>query len=442
MRVALVHDWITGMRGGERCLAEFLALYPKADIYTLVHEPGTTTQAIDNRVRGTSWLQKFPRLRKRYRLFLPLFPLLARSIQLRDYDLVISLSHAVAKNVSCHNVSCHICYCFTPMRYIWDMAPFYLGKTVTTFCAPLIWMLRKWDRNGARGVTRFVGISHFIAARIRKFYGRRADVLYPPVVEQWERVTTDCELSAQVSQRKEAGYFLYAGAFVPYKGVEHIIEAFNELNLPLLCVGSGPLESSLRKKAGENISFLSGVSDEELGTLYRNARALIFPAKEDFGIIPIEALLSGIPVIAGYHGATRETVPGWRWWLGEEWDPASHAGIFFPLRKKGRLQGESDYPRLLVEAVQRFLEIEDTVREETAIAAGTKFSLSVFREGWLRILQQEGLVSAADGNVVDIQGVATERSNVVAGGSQKRPSPDAGHHVEVEGKNGEVATGC
>lgn len=453
MRVALVHDWITGMRGGERCLAEFLALYPEADIYTLVHEPGTTTRAIDERVRGTSWLQKFPRLRKRYRLFLPLFPLLARSIRLRDYDLVISLSHAVAKNVSCHNVSCHICYCFTPMRYIWDMAPFYLGKTVSTLCSPLIWMLRQWDRNGARGVSRFVGISHFIAARIRKFYGRRADVLYPPVVEQWVGETREVEQSTYLSQNRdpyqknESGYFLYAGAFVPYKGVEHIIEAFNELKLPLLCVGSGPLESALRRKAGENISFLGGVSDEELGALYRNARALIFPAKEDFGIIPIEALLSGIPVIAGYHGATRETVPGWRWWLGEEWNPMSHAGVFFPLRKKGRLQGESVYPRLIAEAVEKFVSVEDTVRRETAIEAGKKFSLPVFREGWFRILQQEGLASPADGKVVgvqavDMQGVATECSNAVGGNNQKRRSTDAGHSVEVEGETRGVVTGC
>lgn len=453
MRVALVHDWITGMRGGERCLAEFLALYPEADIYTLVHEPGTTTQAIDERVRGTSWLQKFPRLRKRYRLFLPLFPLLARSIRLRNYDLVISLSHAVAKNVSCHNVAYHICYCFTPMRYIWDMAPFYLGKTVATLCAPLIWTLRQWDRNGARRVNQFVGISHFIAARIRKYYGRRAHVLYPPVVEQWEGETREIEQSThpsqnvEPSQRKEAGYFLYAGAFVPYKGVEHIIQAFNELNLPLLCVGSGPLESSLRKKAGEKISFLSGVSDEQLGALYRNARALIFPAKEDFGIIPIEALLSGIPVIAGYHGATRETVPGWRWWLGEKWDPASHAGIFFPLRKKARLQGESVYPRLIAEAVEKFVSVEDTVRRETAIKAGKKFSLSVFQEGWLRILEHEGLASPADGKVVDVQavdmqGVATGRSNAVPVSNQKRRSTDAEHHVGVEGDTGEVATGC
>lgn len=441
MRVALVHDWITGMRGGERCLAEFLALYPEADIYTLVHEPGTTTLAIDERVRGTSWLQRFPRLRKRYRLFLPLFPLLARSIRLRDYDLVISLSHAVAKNVSCHNVSCHICYCFTPMRYIWDMAPFYLGKGLMTCCVPLIWMLRRWDKKGARGVSRFVGISHFIAARIRKFYGRRADVLYPPVVEQWEGVRTECEGSAHLTQRKEVGYFLYAGAFVPYKGVDHIIEAFNELNLPLLCVGSGPLETSLRKRAGENISFLSGVSDEELGALYGNARALIFPAKEDFGIIPIEGLLSGIPVIAGYHGATRETVPGWKWWLGEEWDPTSHAGIFFPLRKKGRLQGASAYSRLIVEAVEKFLAVEDTVRKDTAIAAGEKFSLSVFRAGWFRILQQEGIAIPVDDLDLDRSVVEKGRSHTV-GGNRKRQCSDARPHAGAEGENGEVARGC
>jgi len=385
MRVALVHDWITGMRGGERCLAEFLSMYPDADIYTLVHEPGVTTPEIDRRVRGTSWLQRFPRLRKRYRLFLPLFPLLARSIKVQDYDLVISLSHAIAKNASYKNVGCHVCFCFTPMRYIWDMAPFYLGRTISILCAPFIALLREWDRRGASQVDHFVGISRFIAARIRKFYSRKADVLYPPVMNKWET-------SVPMQDLKQRP-FLYAGAFVPYKGVEHIIEAFNELQLPLWCVGSGPLEEELKRKAGDNVSFLGAVTDCELGELYQKARALIFPAKEDFGIIPIEALLSGTPVIAGYHGATRETIPGWRWWLGEAWNSAVHAGVFFPIREHGQRLEESEYPRLLVSALRQFISIEGECKAETAIHHGRKFSLTAFQQGWIELLKKKGIAA-------------------------------------------------
>ncbi|MCI5066010.1 glycosyltransferase [bacterium] len=421
MKVALIHDWITGMRGGERCLEAFLRLYPEADIYTLVHEPGTTTEEIDARVRGTSLLQRFPRLRKRYRLFLPLFPVLARSVVVRDYDLVISLSHAAAKNVRIERCGYHICYCFTPMRYIWDMAPVYLGRWLSFLLSPLLFLLQRWDRRGATQVDHFVAISRFVASRIRKYYGRPSSVVYPPVDDQWGALPE----RAQPSGWDASHAFLYAGAFVPYKGVEHIIAAFNELKLPLWCVGSGPLRAGLEAQAGDHIEFFSGLSDAELGEVYRSARALVFPAREDFGIIPIEALLSGTPVIAGYHGATRESLPGLRSWLGEQWDRERHAAVFFRALSslEERTLSDAETRKALQSrvagAVREFLKVEDQVDPEVARRAGRRFSLQAFEDGWRQVLGDLGrseLCSRAARDGDSSGDRTTEPSSLRAGG--------------------------
>ena len=172
MRVALVHDWLTGMRGGERCLEAFLCIYPEADIFTLVHVPGKTSPQIDQRVKVTSFLNKVPRIEKLYKAFLPLYPLAIRSFDFTGYDLVISLSHAAAKNVYVPPGIPHVCYCFTPMRYVWDQASAYLRGVKYVCALPLISLLRRWDAQGAKRVSHFIGISTFISARIRRFYGR------------------------------------------------------------------------------------------------------------------------------------------------------------------------------------------------------------------------------------------------------------------------------
>ncbi|MCB0329501.1 MAG: glycosyltransferase [Bdellovibrionales bacterium] len=390
-RVALVHDWLTGLRGGERCLLKFLELYPQADIYTLVHEPGTTTDEIDKKVRGTSIIQRFPILRKNYRALLPLFPFIARTVTVKDYDLVISLSHAAAKNVRLVNCDKHICYCFTPMRYIWDMAPVYLGTVRAALLSPLLRWLQRWDRNGAQGVDHFVAISNFVASRIRKFYGRSASVIYPPVSSRWKTIPLNRPETAPKHKRA----FLYAGAFVPYKGVEHIIKAFNELGMPLWCVGSGPLEKELRDQAMPNVEFLGTVSDDELAFYYRNCRALLFPALEDFGMIPVEAMMSGAPVIAGYYGATRETIPGLRPWIREAWDPEYHAGVFFPPPRNKRGSKQRGLSARIVEAVRTFIEIERSFERETAIQAASRFTSEQFVNGWQEVVEAERMVDSA-----------------------------------------------
>jgi len=367
MKVALVHDWLTGMRGGERCLESFLEIYPDADVYALFHVPGTTSSRIDERVVGVSSLNALPGVKRFYRALLPIFPYAARSLRLSaDYDLVISLSHAAAKNVTVPEGAKHICYCFTPMRYIWDQAESYFGKT-TPLLFPLIRYLRRWDRAGSLGVDRFVAISSFVAARIRRFYGRRADVIFPPVETAWISPTTSHEKSQP---------FLYAGALVPYKRVELIIDAFVKSGLPLVIAGSGPLESSLGDRGAPNISFVGRVSDQELARLYSSSRALIFAAREDFGMIPVECMAAGTPVIACYDGALRESIKGICPWLAGPIDFSGATGVFFqsPRVKSRRTE--------LLDALRFFLQHEDEFRVEDCVSQAENFSTERFRLEW------------------------------------------------------------
>ena len=217
MKVALVHDWLTGMRGGERCLQAFLSLYPDADIFTLVHIPGATNAQIDRRVKQVSFLNRIPGIGHLYRMFLPLYPLAIGQFDFAGYDLVVSLSHAAAKNVHVPQGVRHFCFCFTPMRYVWDQSRQYFGR-LTPFLWPVISALRSWDRARSSDVSQFAAISRFIAARIRCYYGRRAKVIYPPVDTAW---ITTVEGEAPVIPATPA--FLYAGALVPYKRVDLVV---------------------------------------------------------------------------------------------------------------------------------------------------------------------------------------------------------------------------
>jgi glycosyltransferase involved in cell wall biosynthesis len=228
------------MRGGERCLEAFLCIYPDADIFTLVHVPGTTSPQIDSRVRVTSFLSRIPGIKRLYKAFLPLYPLAARSFDLSGYDLVISLSHAAAKNVRVPEGVQHVCYCFTPMRYIWDQAAAYL-RGVKYLCAlPLITLLRRWDTNGSQRVSHFVAISTFISARIRRFYGRGSTVIAPPVRMSDEVSFGLTSEEAAFFDRHPEPFFLCAGALVPYKKIDVAVKAFNQLSPPLWVVGGGP----------------------------------------------------------------------------------------------------------------------------------------------------------------------------------------------------------
>lgn len=378
MKVAIIHDWLTGMRGGERCLKAFLTMYPEADIFTLIHVPASTHAEIDARVKKVSFLQRFPYASKIYRLLLPLYPWAIRSFDLRGYDLIISLSHAAAKNVRVPDGVPHVCYCFTPMRYVWDQARTYFGR-MTPLLWPVLARLRAWDRRCAATVTRFVGISSFVAARIRCFYDREAHVIYPPVDSSWiQPATPDIKGEA----------FLYAGALVPYKRVDLVIDAFNRLGEKLWIVGAGPELEHLKKKAQANIEFFGWVPDHELASFYRRARALVFPAIEDFGLIPLECMAAGRPVIAIHDGALRETLQGVKPWSIRSIEPESASGVFFRKVSGGGPTAQLDS---LLSALYYFISHESRFRAETCRAQAERFSPAYFFRSWRALVERQAL---------------------------------------------------
>lgn len=302
MKVAIIHDWLTGMRGGEKCLEVFCELYPEADIYTLIHVPGTTSKTIEAMSIKTSYLQRIPGMAKRYRSFLPLFPHAIEGFDLRGYDLVISSSHCVAKGIIPPPTALHISYIYTPMRYVWDMYEEYFGMEKTgrlkrIAVGSIAHYIRMWDVTSSSRVDSFVAISKHVADRVEKYYRREADVIYPPV---------DCNKFA-LSEKVE-DFYLIVSAFAPYKRVDLAIKAFNKLEIPLKIIGSGQKERELRGIAGRNIEFLGQQDDSVLREYYSRCKALIFPGVEDFGIVPLEAMASGRPVIAYGKGGVLETV--------------------------------------------------------------------------------------------------------------------------------------
>jgi glycosyltransferase involved in cell wall biosynthesis len=300
-RVALVHDWLTGMRGGERCLEVFCELFPEAPLFTLLHVPGSVSPTIERRRIVTSFVQRLPGAATRYRQYLPLFPAAVRALPLDGYDLVLSLSHCAAKAVRVAPGALHLCYCFTPMRYVWDLEDDYArGAHWLTRAAlpPVAAALRRWDRR-TEGVDAFVAISHHIADRIRRVYGRDSEVIHPPV---------------DVARFHPAGavddYYLVVSALVPYKRIDVAVAAATRLGRRLLIVGSGPEEARLRALAGPTVTFLGWRADAEVAELYARCRAVLFPAVEDYGIVPLEAAAAGRPTLALGRGGALETMVG------------------------------------------------------------------------------------------------------------------------------------
>jgi glycosyltransferase involved in cell wall biosynthesis len=302
MRVALVHDWLTGMRGGEKCLEVFCEIFPEADLFTLVHIPGSVSPSIERHHIYTSLLQHCPGSAQYYRWYLPLMPTAIEAFDLSAYDVVLSSSHCVAKGVIPRPGALHVAYMHTPMRYAWDLWPQYFPPTglVARYFVPLaLNYLRTWDVASAARVDYFLANSQFVAQRIARYYRRRATVLPPPVDTTFFTPGTCHE-----------DYYLMVTALVPYKGVELAIEAFNALGRPLKIIGSGPLAERLAALAGPYIELLGWRSNDELRQHYAACRAVIFPAQEDFGIVPLEANAAGRPVIAlGLGGALETVIP-------------------------------------------------------------------------------------------------------------------------------------
>jgi glycosyltransferase involved in cell wall biosynthesis len=314
-RVALVHDWLTGMRGGERCLEVVCELFPQAPLYTLLHVPGSVSPVIERRRIVTSFVQSLPRAASQYRRYLPLFPAAIRRFDLSGYDLVISLSHCAAKAVRRPPGALHVSYCFSPMRYVWDLYDDYFGPragvVVRALMPPVAAALRRWDRR-TDGVDHFVAISEHIAERIGRVYGRSADVIYPPV-----------ETARFRPVARPDDFYLVVSALVPYKRIDLAVAAASRLGRRLLVVGTGPEAPALRAAAGPSVEFLGWRSDAEVADLFARCRALLFPGVEDYGIVPLEAAAAGRPTIALARGGALETMVG----LGRDGVPPT--AVFF-----------------------------------------------------------------------------------------------------------------
>lgn len=299
-RVALCHYWLVSSRGGEAVLEALLDIYPQADIFTHVLDKTAISPRIAARVKACSFINRLPGAQRFYRSYLPLMPLASSLLNLQGYDLIISTEAGPSKGISKPETSLHICYCFSPMRYLWDQSEIYqqaMGVVQATVFRCLLPLLRRWDVRSARGPDEVIAISHFVAERVRRYWGREPDIIYPPV-----------DTGRFCIGPAVGNYYLYFGQLVAYKRPDLLIEAFNQSGRRLIVAGEGELEESLRKQAGTNIEFLGRVSDDRAVELMQSCRALVFPGIEDFGIVPLEAMACGRPVIAFGKGGVLDTV--------------------------------------------------------------------------------------------------------------------------------------
>jgi glycosyltransferase involved in cell wall biosynthesis len=316
-RVVLVHDWLTGMRGGEKCLEPLCRRWPHARLLTLLYRPGSVSPAIERTRIRASFLNALPGVEKYYRYLLPLMPF-AAGWRVLDAELVVSLSHAVAKSARPPKGVPHVCYCFTPMRYAWHMKESYfratgfLGRLKARAIDALLSRIREWDRRTAERVTHFVAISNTVRDRIRDCYDRDAAVIYPPV---------DTDFYTPSGQPRE-DFYLVVSALAPYKRFDLAVDACRRLGRKLVVIGSGQDFARLKAAAGPGVAFLGWQPDEVIRDHLRRARALLFPGEEDFGIVPLEAQACGCPVIGYGRGGLTETVRP----LGTATDPT---GVFF-----------------------------------------------------------------------------------------------------------------
>jgi glycosyltransferase involved in cell wall biosynthesis len=360
MKTALVHDWVIELGGAEKCLQSFHELYPQAPLYTLLYrELSLQALGFDVDQVYASLLQK-PRVIAKYRSYLPLFPYAIEQFDLGDYEVILSSSHCAAKGVLTQSQQLHICYCHTPVRYAWDMTHRYLQENAlqrglkSTLARAILHYIRLWDVSASPRVDYFIANSHYTAARIWRAYRRPADVIYPPV-----------NTRQFYAQARKGDYFLFVSRLVQYKRADLVVAAFTRLNLPLVVVGEGPEQARLKALAGPSVEFVGYRDNEELASLMAGARALIFAAQEDFGIVPVEAQASATPVIAfGQGGATETVVPA----NGHNWDQAT--GVFF---------GEQDVASLQ-KAVLTFLEWEDKFDPQVLQKNAQRFNQERFKE--------------------------------------------------------------
>jgi glycosyltransferase involved in cell wall biosynthesis len=295
------------MRGGEKVLLSLARLFPEAPIFTLLHVKGSVAPELEARDIRTSFVQRLPGVERRYRHYLPLFPIAAERFDLTGFDLVLSSSHCVAKGVRPAPGALHLCYCHTPMRYVWDryddyFGPGRVGPLARLVIPPIAARLRAWDAATAGRVHRYVANSAYVAGRIKRYYGREAEVIGPPVDTEFFTPGEDAPGS----------YDLIVSALAPYKRLELALEAYRGGGWPLRIVGTGPEAQRLRARAPREVTFLGHVDDEELRRLYRGCRAVVMPGVEDFGIVPLEAMACGRPAVVFGEGGGPESVEAGR----------------------------------------------------------------------------------------------------------------------------------
>lgn len=365
-RVALVHHWLVTYRGGEKVLEAFCQLFPGAEIFTLVHDPRQLPEHFDRHRIHTSPLQRIPGATRRYKGLLPLMPMAVEQLDLRDFDLVLSSDASVVKGVLTRADQLHVCYCHSPPRYAWDLAHEYVGGTGVrararrAAAAAVMHYVRLFDARAAQGVDHFVANSEVVARRIRKHYRRSATVIHPPV-------------SVDRFRPAEPGeHYLLAGQLVAYKRPDLAVEAFAALDRPLRVVGDGPLLDTLRRHAPPNVTFVGRVDDDQWAREMASCRALIFPGEEDFGIVPVEAMAAGRPVIALGRGGAMESVRGP---MVDGAPPtaedlAGATGLFFP----------RPTPDCLADAIRAFERVEDAFDPARCRARAETFAEPLFRQ--------------------------------------------------------------
>jgi glycosyltransferase involved in cell wall biosynthesis len=350
LKVAIVHYWLVNMRGGERVIEDLCKLFPDADIFTHSYAPENVSPTIRQHRVTTTFVSRLPFARTHFRKYLPLMPYALEHLDLSAYDLVISSESGPAKGVIVRPDALHICYCHSPMRYIWDQyAPYYASAAgATRFIMP--WAatpLRQWDVTSAARVDHFVANSRCVAERIRKYWRRDAEVIPPPV-----------DVKRFNATRARDDFYLHVGEMVPYKRTDLAIQACNALGRRLIVIGDGAEAKSLRKLAGPTIEFIGRASDEVVADHYARCRALLFAGEEDFGIVPVEAMASGAPVIAFGRGGVRDSIL------------ADVTGVFFDTQDVDSL----------IAAMQRFETLETEFDRQTLVARAKQFGREHFRE--------------------------------------------------------------
>lgn len=358
MKIAIIHDFLTYWGGAEQVLLSFHRIWPEAPIYTLIYDEEIVKEYFPDAKIKASFLQKFPKFLRRHKKYiLPLAGIAPETIDLKDFDLVISSSSSFAKGIIVKPKTIHISYCHTPTRFLWDWYFEYLrenelGAIKKLFVIPILHYLRMWDKSVADRVDYFIANSLATQKRIAKFYRSKSDVIYPPVDTKKPFIKGE----KTIDSAKEKKYFLIVSRLSAYKKIDNAIEAFNKLDWPLYIIGDGEQKEYLKSIAGKNIKFLGFVKRDELPGYYQNARALIFPGEDDFGIAPVEAMSWGTPVIALRKGGAKETII------------EGVTGDFF----------DYSVAPLIAEAVVRFVENEKKYNQEITARHAEKFSRERF----------------------------------------------------------------